>query len=87
MTQNPIILPPLCPLLQGVTTALAMTQGLGSPVFAACTAFTLVVMYDAMGVRRHAGETHSWVMEGSGSEGKRGGASEIMHNAVGGFTR
>lgn len=41
--------------MQGVTTALAMTQGLSSPVFAAATAFTLVVMYDAMGVRRHAG--------------------------------
>lgn len=42
-------------LCSGVTTSLAMVYGLGSPMFAVATAFTLVVMYDAMGVRRHAG--------------------------------
>ena len=41
--------------LQGITTAVAMVEGLGSPLFAAALAFTAVVMYDAMGVRRHAG--------------------------------
>mmetsp|Transcript_22342 Transcript_22342/g.66582 ORF Transcript_22342/g.66582 Transcript_22342/m.66582 type:complete len:345 (-) Transcript_22342:426-1460(-) len=48
-------------LCSGITTALAMTQGLGSPLFAAATAFTLVVMYDAMGVRFHAGQ-HAQVL-------------------------
>ena len=33
-----------------------MTEGLGSSLFAVALAFTVVVMYDAMGVRRHAGE-------------------------------
>ncbi|GAX80886.1 hypothetical protein CEUSTIGMA_g8321.t1 [Chlamydomonas eustigma] len=42
-------------LCAGVTTAVAMVEGLGSPLFAAALAFTAVVMYDAMGVRRHAG--------------------------------
>lgn len=42
-------------LCAGVTAALAMQQGLGSPAFALGVAFTAVVMYDAAGVRRHAG--------------------------------
>ena len=40
---------------QGITTAIAMIEGMGSALFAAALAFTVVVMYDAMGVRRHAG--------------------------------
>lgn len=43
-------------LCSGVTTALAMSQGLGSPMFAVALAFSVIVMYDAMGVRRHAGK-------------------------------
>jgi uncharacterized protein len=42
-------------LCSSVTTAIALQQGLGSPLFAACTCFSVIVMYDAMGVRRHAG--------------------------------
>ena len=45
-----------CPMLQGITTAVALHQGFGSPLFAACLCFSVIVMYDAMGVRRHAGE-------------------------------
>lgn len=45
-----------CCTTQGVTTAIALTQGLGSPMFAICVAFSVIVMYDAMGVRRHAGK-------------------------------
>jgi acid phosphatase family membrane protein YuiD len=41
---------------QGVTTALAMQYGLASPLFAVSLAFSVIVMYDAMGVRRHAGK-------------------------------
>lgn len=33
-----------------------MQQGFGSPLFAACLCFSVIVMYDAMGVRRHAGK-------------------------------
>ncbi|PNW75523.1 hypothetical protein CHLRE_12g530100v5 [Chlamydomonas reinhardtii] len=43
-------------LCAGITTAIAIQQGLGSPLFAACLCFSVIVMYDAMGVRRHAGK-------------------------------
>jgi len=43
-------------LCSGITTAVALHEGLGSPLFAACIAFSVIVMYDAMGVRRHAGK-------------------------------
>lgn len=42
-------------LCSAMTTAVALRHGLGSSLFAACTCFTVIVMYDAMGVRRHAG--------------------------------
>ncbi|GIL90624.1 hypothetical protein Vretimale_15758 [Volvox reticuliferus] len=43
-------------LCAGITTAIAIQQGFGSPLFAACLCFSVIVMYDAMGVRRHAGK-------------------------------
>jgi hypothetical protein len=42
-------------LCASVTTAVALQQGLGSPLFAVAACFSVIVMYDAMGVRRHAG--------------------------------
>lgn len=42
-------------LCSAVTTAVAIHHGLGSTLFAICTCFSVIVMYDAMGVRRHAG--------------------------------
>ncbi|PSC75842.1 hypothetical protein C2E20_1662 [Micractinium conductrix] len=42
-------------LCSSVSTAVAMQQGLGSPLFAICVCFSVIVMYDAMGIRRHAG--------------------------------
>jgi len=42
---------------QAVTTAVAFQFGLGSALFAVALCFSLVVMYDAAGVRRHAGAT------------------------------
>ena len=42
-------------LCSAVTTAVALQQGLSSPLFAVCVCFSVIVMYDAMGVRRHAG--------------------------------
>lgn len=42
-------------LCSSVATAIAMSQGLGSPLFAVSVCFSVIVMYDAMGIRRHAG--------------------------------
>ncbi|KAK9835299.1 hypothetical protein WJX81_000183 [Elliptochloris bilobata] len=43
-------------LCTAVTTAVAFQFGLGSALFAVALCFSLVVMYDAAGVRRHAGK-------------------------------
>eukprot|EP00775_Hariotina_reticulata_P013044 gene13045-13171_t len=43
-------------LCAGVTTAIAYHNGMGSSAFALAVAFCSVVMYDAAGVRRHAGK-------------------------------
>jgi acid phosphatase family membrane protein YuiD len=42
-------------LLQGITTAIAYQHGMGSSAFALAVALSSIVMYDAAGVRRHAG--------------------------------
>lgn len=39
-----------------LATAIALEEGLGSPFFAISTIFGVIVMFDASGVRRHAGE-------------------------------
>lgn len=41
---------------QGITTAIAYQHGMGSSAFALAVALSSIVMYDAAGVRRHAGE-------------------------------
>lgn len=41
--------------LQAVTTAIGVQHGFGSSLFAMALCFSLIVMYDAAGVRRHAG--------------------------------
>ena len=43
-------------LVVGLTTSIAHQYGLGSVYFPLSLAFTLIVMYDAAGVRRHAGK-------------------------------
>lgn len=43
-------------LVVGLTTSIAYQHGLGSVYFPLALAFTLIVMYDAAGVRRHAGK-------------------------------
>lgn len=43
-------------LVCSLTVAVLRTQGFNSPLFAICFAFAAVVMYDATGVRRAAGE-------------------------------
>ncbi len=43
----------------GVTalaTSIGLVEGLGSPLFAVTVVFSVIVMYDAKGVRWHAGE-------------------------------
>ena len=42
-------------MVSALTVALGFTQGWDSPVFAAALIFSLVVMYDATGVRRASG--------------------------------
>lgn len=39
-----------------LSTAVAMEHGVQSTVFAICVIFGMIVMFDAAGVRRHAGE-------------------------------
>ncbi len=41
--------------VSALSTGVALTQGLGSPLFAVCAVFSLIVMYDATGVRRSSG--------------------------------
>eukprot|EP00899_Mesostigma_viride_P020609 jgi/Mesvir1/2854/Mv13941-RA.1 len=43
-------------LCMAITSCVAITQGLSSTLFAVCFAFSLIVMYDAAGVRLHAGK-------------------------------
>lgn len=40
----------------GLTTAIALEEGLGSSLFAIAAIFSVIVMYDAKGIRRHAGK-------------------------------
>ncbi len=40
----------------GLTTSVAITVGLSSPEFAIASAFAIVTMYDALGIRRQAGK-------------------------------
>jgi acid phosphatase family membrane protein YuiD len=39
-----------------LTLGVLLTQGVGSPLFAAAVVFSMIVMYDATGVRRAAGK-------------------------------
>lgn len=39
-----------------VATMVGLTEGFGSPLFAVATIFSLLVIYDAMGVRRAVGD-------------------------------
>ncbi|WP_034384439.1 divergent PAP2 family protein [Deinococcus sp. YIM 77859] len=42
-------------MVAALTTGVALTQGLGSPLFAVSAVFALIVMYDATGVRHSSG--------------------------------
>lgn len=39
-----------------LSTGVGIDSGVGSPLFAACVIFGVITMFDAAGVRRHAGE-------------------------------
>ncbi|KAL6775828.1 CGL68 [Auxenochlorella protothecoides x Auxenochlorella symbiontica] len=45
--------------VMGLTSAVGVLQGTSSSYFAMCVVFSLVVMYDATGVRLHAGKQAS----------------------------
>jgi hypothetical protein len=42
--------------VSAIATAIGATEGIDSPIFAVCMILSLVVMYDAQGVRRAAGK-------------------------------
>lgn len=42
-------------LCTALSTSVALCQGVGDSLFPVCLGFSLIVMYDAIGVRRHAG--------------------------------
>lgn len=42
--------------ITALTASIGKAHGLSSPLFAICAVFSLIVMYDAAGVRRSAGE-------------------------------
>ena len=42
-------------LVVGLCTSIGLKEGMQSSIFALCLVFSLVVMYDATGVRLHAG--------------------------------
>lgn len=46
----------MCGLQAGLTAAVGVSSGLGSPVFAACFVLLLIIAYDATSVRREAGK-------------------------------
>ncbi len=43
-------------LVMCITTMIGKSEGINSPLFAACVAFSLIIMYDAAGVRRAVGK-------------------------------
>lgn len=42
--------------VSSLSTVIAIRMGTGSMLFAAAVVFAIIVMYDAAGIRRHAGE-------------------------------
>jgi acid phosphatase family membrane protein YuiD len=43
-------------LVTGVSVTVGITQGFDSPIFAVAIVLAMIVIYDATGVRRHAGD-------------------------------
>lgn len=43
-------------MVAALTTGVGLTEGVGSPLFAASAVFALIVMYDATGVRHSSGQ-------------------------------
>ena len=43
-------------LVTGVSVAIGLQQGFNSPLFAIAGVLTMIVIYDAIGIRRHAGD-------------------------------
>lgn len=42
--------------VSALTTSIGIVEGVGSPMFAIAAVFSVIVMYDASGIRRQAGE-------------------------------
>ena len=70
-------------LVCSLATTLAITEGIGSPIFAVSIAFALVVMYDASGVRRAAGKQARILNKIIESEGKNINVQEKLIELLG----
>lgn len=47
-------------ITSALTASVGLSQGVDSPLFAACLIFTLLVIRDAVGLRRYLGIGHTW---------------------------
>jgi acid phosphatase family membrane protein YuiD len=63
-----------------LTTALAFVVGPQSPTFATAVVFTAIVMYDAGGIRRHAGE-HAALLNRIAMEMQKSGLT-VQHSVA-----
>jgi len=66
-------------LVAGLVTAIALSEGVGSVLFAIAFCFAGVVIYDAMGIRRHAG-THAAMLNKLIDDLKNEGSLAIFHD-------
>ncbi|KAJ6334663.1 hypothetical protein OIU76_007916 [Salix suchowensis] len=78
-------------LCTALTTSVAFCHGVADSLFPVCLGFSLIVMYDAIGVRRHAGmqaeESNSdlysnFIIEGGIEFGGRSSSSSRLHDAA-----
>ena len=70
-------------LVCSLATAIGLTEGIASPLFAMCIAFALVVMYDASGVRRAAGKQARILNQLIESQGKNINVQEKLIELLG----
>ena len=70
-------------LVCSLTTAIGITEGVASPLFAMCIALSLIVMYDASGVRRAAGKQARILNQLIESQGKNINVQEKLIELLG----
>lgn len=70
-------------LVSSLATSIGITEGVASPMFAICVALSLIVMYDASGVRRAAGKQAKILNQIIESEGKNINVQEKLIELLG----